>query len=320
MSKLRLGILGTGNIAGQFAAGAKSALKSEVVAVGSRTVQSAETFAGSFGIARPHGSYDALLADPAVDAIYLSLPNSMHHAWAIRAMRAGKHVLCEKPIAVDHTEAAEMFDVAAACGVMLVEAFMYRCHPLTPAVKAAVDAGTIGQLKMIRTSFCYRTTKIAGNVRFDPVLAGGSLMDVGCYCVNFSRYFAGGEPTTVNGVSHHHPTGVDDLFAGTLGFDNGIVATFTAGMSAPGRQHRRTSGHRRLPRNPDPVEAPDRPGDLRDRPRYPAENGRPGVGRLQTAGGGHGAGGGRSVRHRSGRFRRCRRGGKAVDQPVGYAG
>src|SRR5690606_38140914 len=131
-------------------------------------------------IPRAHGSYEALLQDDTVDAIYLSLPNSMHHQWTIRALEAGKHVLCEKPFAMTHGQATEMFDAAEEHGRVLIEAFMYRCHPLTRAVKRALDAGEIGRLQIVRTSFCYKTRPIDGNVRFDPALGGGALMDTGC--------------------------------------------------------------------------------------------------------------------------------------------
>ncbi len=230
--RLRWGILGTGNIARQFATGVAAARRSVLAAVGSRTDPSAAAFAQTHKIPRARGSYEALLSDPNIDAVYNSLPNSLHHRWTIAALRAGKHVLCEKPFAVTVAEAEEMFDVARQCGRLVIEAFMYRSHPLTIAVQRAVEGGAIGQLKFIRTSFCYRTTKIAGNVRFDPAMAGGCLMDVGCYCVNFSRLFAGAEPTTVSAFSHSHETGVDDLFAGVLQFPGGILATFACGMSA----------------------------------------------------------------------------------------
>ncbi len=231
-NRLRWGILGTGNIARQFAGGVASAQRSEVVAVGSRSMESAGAFARAHGIPAAGTSYSALLNDPNVDAVYNSLPNSMHHEWTIAALRAGKHVLCEKPFAVTVAEAQEMFDVARQCGKLVIEAFMYRCHPLMHAVQEAVADGAIGQVKFIRTSFCYRTTKVAGNVRFDPSLAGGCLMDVGCYCINFSRLFAGCEPSRVTAYAHRHETGVDDMFAGAMEFPNGILATFACGMSA----------------------------------------------------------------------------------------
>jgi predicted dehydrogenase len=155
----------------------------------------------------------------------------MHHAWTIKALRAGKHVLCEKPFATHAREAREMFAASRETGRVLVEAFMYRSHPLTHEVLKAVRGGAIGELRMIRTSFCFRTTKVANNIRFQPDLAGGVLMDVGCYCVSFARLLAGEEPAAVHSVAHKHPNGVDDVAVGTLRFPSGVLASFTCGMS-----------------------------------------------------------------------------------------
>jgi xylose dehydrogenase (NAD/NADP) len=229
---LRWGILGTGNIAKQFCTGLATASRGRAAAVGSRTDASAGAFGDAFKIPNRHGSYEAMLADSDVDAVYVSLPNSMHHQWTIAALKAGKHVLCEKPFAVTVAEAEEMFDAAAAAGRVVIEAFMYRCHPLTIAVKKAVDAGVIGKVKLIRTSFSYRTTKVAGNVRFQPGLAGGCLMDVGCYCINFSRFIAGAEPVRSHIELHRHASGVDDAAIGTLVFPGDTMAIFSAGMAA----------------------------------------------------------------------------------------
>ncbi len=227
----RWGILGTGNIARQFAAGGAPARRGAVAAVASRAAETAEAFAQAYGVPRSYGSYDALLRDGDVDAVYVSLPNSMHHEWTIRALRAGKHVLCEKPLAASAAEAEEMFDVAARAGRVLVEAFMYRSHPLTHAFLDAVRGGEIGQLKLIRTSFCFRTTKVTGNIRFDPALAGGVLMDVGCYCLDFSRLVAGAEPERFEVFGQLNATGVDELAAGVLHFPGGVVASFSCGMT-----------------------------------------------------------------------------------------
>jgi D-xylose 1-dehydrogenase (NADP+, D-xylono-1,5-lactone-forming) len=232
--RLRWGILGTGNIARQFADGllrTRTAGRSRITAVGSRSAESAQAFAQGREIAGVHGSYDALLADPNVDAVYNSLPNSLHHPWTIKTLRAGKHVLCEKPFALTRTEAQEMFDEAARAKRVLVEAFMYRSHPLTHSFIDAVRGGEIGELKMLRTSFCYRTTRIDGNVRFDRKLGGGALMDVGCYCINFSRMLAGEEPSEIHASAHMHERGVDDLVVANLKFPSGVIASFSCGMS-----------------------------------------------------------------------------------------
>ena len=228
---LRLGILGTGNIARQFAAGLATSTRTRAVAVGSRTEDSASSFAAAHGIARAYGAYEGVLRDRDVDAVYVSLPNSMHREWTIAALRAGKHVLCEKPIASNAAEAEEMFDEAERAGCVLVEAFMYRSHPLTHAVLDAVRGGKIGRVRLVRTSFCFRTTRTEGNIRFDAALAGGALMDVGCYCLNFSRLLAGAEPVSAHAVGTLHSSGVDDCAAVVLGFPDGVSASFACGMS-----------------------------------------------------------------------------------------
>jgi D-xylose 1-dehydrogenase (NADP+, D-xylono-1,5-lactone-forming) len=229
--RLRWGILGTGNIARQFAGGAAASQRCEVTAVASRTAESAKSFATTNRVQTAYSDYGSLLKDSQIDVVYNSLPNSMHHEWTIKALRAGKHVLCEKPIAMSAAEAQEMFDVARQTGKILAEAFMYRSHPLTHAVLKAVRDGAIGQLRLIRTSFCFRTTKIAGNIRFSPELGGGGLMDVGCYCINFSRLFAGEEPSTMTAAACLHESGVDELAVGTMQFPAGVLATFTCGMT-----------------------------------------------------------------------------------------
>ncbi|HEY0009656.1 MAG TPA: Gfo/Idh/MocA family oxidoreductase [Tepidisphaeraceae bacterium] len=228
--KLRWGILGTGNIARQFAEGVRQSARGELAAVGSRSGESARAFAEQFNIPASHSSYAALLADSSYDALYISLPNTMHHEWTMEALQAGKHVLCEKPISVTADEAREMFAAALRSGRVLIEAFMYRAHPQTLRAVELVRSGAIGQLKSIRTSFCYRVRKIEGNIRFDATLAGGALMDVGCYCVSFSRLLAGAEPVRLHAASIRHPSGVDEQTSGLLEFPGGVSAIFNVGM------------------------------------------------------------------------------------------
>jgi predicted dehydrogenase len=235
--RIRWGILGTGNIARQFAVGVAASRRGVLAAVGSRRRATAEGFATNFCVERVADTYDDLVGSSDVDAVYVSLPNHLHREWTVKALRAGKHVLCEKPFAVDAAESAEMFDAARRAGRLVMEAFMYRSHPQTLAVVAAVRAGEIGQLRLIRTSFCYRTTRVAENIRFKPEMAGGGLMDVGCYCISFSRLFAGlsggagGEPDEVHVAGHVHESGVDDLASGVMRFPGGVVASFTCGMT-----------------------------------------------------------------------------------------
>jgi xylose dehydrogenase (NAD/NADP) len=225
---LRWGILGTGNIARQFAAGVAGSTRGNIAAVASRDLAKAKSFATAIDISAALGSYEALLQRDDIDAVYVSLPNTLHHEWTIAALRAGKHVLCEKPFAVKVQQAKEMFAAADAAGRVVMEAFMYRCHPQTHAVQREVSAGRIGQVRQVRTSFCYRTTRIVGNVRFDPALAGGALMDVGCYCISFAAMLLG-EPLDGSAAGSIHPTGVDDLCTGWMKFSGDAVASFTCG-------------------------------------------------------------------------------------------
>lgn len=231
MSKLRWGILGTGNIARQFASGITASQRSKIAAVGSRHEASARAFAEKYRIPAVYGGYEAALADPNVDAVYVSLPNSLHWQWTIKALAAGKHVLCEKPLAANAAQAEEMFDVAARTGRLLAEAFMYRAHPLTLAVQRKIAEGAIGPVRLIRSSFCYSTRNIEGNIRFRADLAGGALMDIGCYCISFSRMIAGQEPSAVQVSGRLHPSGVDELAVGTMAFPDGMLASFTCGMT-----------------------------------------------------------------------------------------
>jgi len=227
---LAWGILGTGNIARKFAAQLPETPQAKLVAVGSRSADSAQRFVEEFA-GKAYAAYDRLLDDPNVEAVYVSLPNALHREWTIRALEAGKHVLCEKPMAVTTAEAEEMFAVAERHGRLLVEAFMYRCHPAIARLIETVRSGAVGQLKMIRTHFTFNRPHPADDVRYQPQLAGGSLMDVGCYCFNLARALAASEPTAVHAVAHLHPSGVDDYAAGTLDFDGRVLATFTCGMT-----------------------------------------------------------------------------------------
>lgn len=229
--RLAWGILGTGNIARKFCRGLTHCRRGFAAAVGSRNEQAAAQFAGEFGIQRFYSSYAQMLACRQLDAVYLALPNSMHSEWTIRALEAGKHVLCEKPIAASEAEAIAMFEAARGARRVLVEAFMYRAHPQTQEVIDKVRVSAIGQLKLVRTSFCYHTDRIAGNPRFDPALAGGALMDIGCYCVNLSLAIAGVNPVEVTASGVMHENGVDEFAAGNMKFANGIIATFICGMS-----------------------------------------------------------------------------------------
>lgn len=237
MNTLRFGILGTGNIARQFVEGVNGgATRSCVAAVASRTMPGAQVFADRYGISKSgvHGDYQALLADTNVDAIYNALPNVHHKEWSLKALAAGKHVLCEKPMGMNVAEVQAMFQAADDADRQLVEAFMYRAHPQTQAVLAAVRSGAIGEVKLIRSTFCYHTRKIEGNTRFDQSLGGGAIMDIGCYCVDWARQITGEDPLQVQAVGRLVPGtdgGMIDVSAsGVLSYESGVVSTFSCAM------------------------------------------------------------------------------------------
>jgi len=231
---MRLGLLSTANINRMVIAGARASSDVEIVAVASRDSARADAYAREHGIPRAHGSYEALLADPGVEGIYISLPNSMHVDWSVQALEAGKHVLCEKPLSRRPIDVDRAFAAAERSGRVLAEAFMYRHHPQTKRVAELVRGGAIGELRTIRSAFSFPLADLE-NVRMQPDLDGGALMDVGCYCVSGSRLL-GGEPERVWGEQVVAPTGVDTTFVATLRFAGDVVATFHASMSIPSRQ------------------------------------------------------------------------------------
>jgi predicted dehydrogenase len=229
--RVRWGVISTANI-GRAAVNPaiQASSNGALVAVASRDGDRAKAFAAVHSIAKAYGSYQALLEDDEIDAVYIPLPNSEHREWTIRAVEHGKHVLCEKPLALDASECAEMGAAAAQHGVTLMEAFMYRFHPRTERVIEMIREGRIGTLKAIRSSFTFRLTNPA-NIRLDPELGGGALMDVGCYCVNVSRTMAGEEPEAVQATAQWTDRGVDDFLAGTLHFPSGAVAHFDCALT-----------------------------------------------------------------------------------------
>ncbi len=227
MSELRWGVLSTANIADEkVIPGMRKSPRSRVVAIGSRDPERGRLVAERHGIERVHGSYDALLADPGVDAVYIPLPNQLHPEWTMAAARAGKHVLCEKPLAMSAAEAESMIEVCEAEGVRLMEAFMYRLHPSWVAVRELVAAGRIGRLTAVHSWFSYFNDDPA-NIRNIRSVGGGALYDIGCYQVNLSRMLFGVEPIDVEAVITRDPTsGVDIVTSALLTFPAG-VATFT---------------------------------------------------------------------------------------------
>src|SRR5712664_1887152 len=202
---VRWGIISTANINRKVIPGAHASPKVELVAVASRDQARADQYAKTWEIPHAYGSYDALLADPEVEAVYISLPNSMHCEWSIKALEAGKHVLCEKPLSRHLSEVEAAFDAADRAGKLLSEAFMYRHNPQTKRAKQLVDEGAIGELRLIRSAFSYSLYD-RDNIRLRTTLDGGALMDVGCYAVSGSRLF-GGEPEKVYGEAWFGPSG-----------------------------------------------------------------------------------------------------------------
>jgi predicted dehydrogenase len=233
--EFRWGVVGTGNIAGQFCRDLKALPGHVLSAVASRDADRAMAFCQLHG-GTAVGSYEELLDDPGLDGIYVSLPNTLHAEWATKCLRAGFATLCEKPLATSRAEAEAMFAAAAKADRPLVEAFMYRCHPQTHAVLDAVRRGDLGTVTGVRASFCYRTTKLDGNVRFDPTLAGGALMDVGCYCLDMACQIADAtlgrhaEVADASAVSRMHARGVDAMTTGHVAFVDGPHATFQCAL------------------------------------------------------------------------------------------
>jgi predicted dehydrogenase len=232
MRRLRFGVLSTANIGLTKAIpGIAAAANCEVVAIASRNATAARAAAERLGIPTAHGSYEALLADPDVEAVYIPLPNHLHAEWTIAAARAGKHVLCEKPLALSAADAERMVEACEREGVRLMEAFMYRQHPSWVAVRDLVASGRIGRLVAVQSWFSYFNDDPA-NIRNLVEAGGGALFDIGCYCVNLSRMLFDGEPSRVVGSILRDPVGGTDVVAsGILEFGDG-VATFTASTRA----------------------------------------------------------------------------------------
>jgi D-xylose 1-dehydrogenase (NADP+, D-xylono-1,5-lactone-forming) len=228
---VRWGILSTAGINRLVVPPAKASEKVDLLAVSSRDQARAQAYAQEWGIERAYGSYEALLDDPDVEAVYISLPNSLHCPWSIRALEAGKHVLCEKPLSRRAAEVEEAFAVAERTGRILMEAFMYRHNPQTRKLRELVEEGAIGNLRLVRAAFSF-TVSDPQNVRLLPEVDGGGVMDVGCYCVSGCRLRAG-EPERGYGEQVIGPTGVDVVFAGTMRFPNGVVGQFDCGLVLP---------------------------------------------------------------------------------------
>jgi predicted dehydrogenase len=240
MTTISWGIIGAGGIAKTFVEGLRSSDTGKLAAVASRAQAKADEFVAAYAPASgvtAYGSYEALLADPAVDAVYISTPHPQHCDCAIRAARAGKHVLCEKPIALNHAEASAIVDAARQAGVFLMEAFMYRCHPQTAKLVELIRSGAVGDVRLIQASFGFHAPFDPDSRLYKHELGGGGILDVGCYPVSMARLIAGAalgrdfaDPLDVQGMGHLGPTGVDEYAAALLRFDRDILATVATGV------------------------------------------------------------------------------------------
>jgi xylose dehydrogenase (NAD/NADP) len=244
MAPLRIGVLGAANIAQKIVIPSLLAAAGvELTAIASNSDRGARFLAESALTTREGTplrdavrtcSYDELLADPGIDAVYIALPNHLHAEWSMRAADAGKHVLCEKPAARTRAEAEGAIEHCVERGVIWMEAFMYRFHPQWALVREQLAAGAIGDLRVVRSVFTFEVEE-AGNIRRNPELGGGSLYDVGSYCVNVSRWLAGRAPVSVSGQQQLGPEGVDEEFQGLLDFGSGVSALFSCSLSQPYR-------------------------------------------------------------------------------------
>jgi D-xylose 1-dehydrogenase (NADP+, D-xylono-1,5-lactone-forming) len=230
---VKWGIISTADINRKVIPGMRASDKAELVAVASRDEGRAEEYAREWEIERAYGSYDALLEDADVEAVYISLPNTLHCEWSIRAVEAGKHVLCEKPMSMHVGDVESAFDAAEKSGRILMEAFMYRHNPQTTRLRQLVDEGVIGDLRLVRSCFSYSLYD-AENIRLRTDVEGGSLMDVGCYCVSGSRLLAG-EPEEVYGQQLVGSSGTDWVFTGSMRFPGDVFAQFDCGTALPER-------------------------------------------------------------------------------------
>ncbi len=237
---MRLGLLSTARINELLVAGAREVPGVEVVAIGSRDRARAQAQAQALGVPRVHASYEALLADPDIDAVYIALPNSLHVEWSLRALQAGRHVLCEKPLSRHPPDVARACAAAERGGLVLAEGFMWRHHP--QARRLLELLGEIGELRLIRASFSFLLER-AGDLRLQAALEGGALMDVGCYCVSAARLLAG-EPLAVSAQQVRGGDGVDVRLAGLLRFAGDVLATIDCGLDLAARDELEVTGTR----------------------------------------------------------------------------
>lgn len=238
---LNWGIIGTGNIAQSFAKGIADSQTGTLVAVGSRTQESADAFGEAWKVPHCYGSYDSLLADKDVQAVYISTPHPQHAEWAIKAADGGKHILCEKPLTLNYTQAKAVIEAARRNDVFLMEAFMYRCHPQTAKLVELIRSGVIGQVRVIQATFSFSGDGGPHNRLLDNALGGGGILDVGCYCASVARLIAGAaqgqlfaNPTRVVGTAYVGDTHVDEYAIASLSFPGNILAELFTGVRVNG--------------------------------------------------------------------------------------
>jgi predicted dehydrogenase len=257
MECVRWGLLGTARINRRLIPAMRAAERSRVVAVASRDRLRAETYAREWNIPSAVGSYEGLLDRGDVDAVYIPLPNSLHVQWTLSAIAAGKHVLCEKPLAPTPTEVDRIAAAAADRGVVVEEGFMYRHEPLTFAVARLVSDGAVGAIRAINSGFSYAQSR-AGDVRLDPALSGGALLDVGCYPVSYACLLTGRDADAAAGMARLASTGVDEEFSGLLRFAGDRVATVYASFRAAYRTWLDITGSEGWMRVPNPFKPGER--------------------------------------------------------------
>ena len=249
--QLNWGILGTGRIAGVFAAGVRASRTGRLAAVGSRALEAAEAFAAAWEIPQAYASYDGLLADKEVQAVYIATPHPWHAEWSIRAAEAGKHILCEKPLALNHAQAMTVVEAAARHDVFLMEAYMYRCHPQTAMLVELIQEGAIGAVRVIQATFSFAAEANPQSRLLNNALGGGGILDVGGYCTSIARLIAGAalgkdfvDPVQVRALGHVGETGVDEYTIATLAFPGEIVAQLWTGVRVQGENVVRVFGTR----------------------------------------------------------------------------
>ncbi len=231
MEKVKWGVLGAAAIGeSNVFEGMQQAVNCEMYAIASRSAEKAERFKEKYGFTKAYSNYDALLADPEVQAVYIPLPNHLHHEWSIKAMQHGKHVLCEKPLVANEQEAEELFFTAQRNHVHLMEAFAYLHSPFIKALQEEVKKGSIGKLYLIDSSFLIPTPS-ADNIRMRKEMLGGSVYDLGVYTCSLSLSLIDGEPNNVKAIASYNQDGIDLLSAAILEFDDGVKATMQCGMA-----------------------------------------------------------------------------------------